>query len=462
MDETDGYDTRTNRRMVAVTASLLVTAVLSIPSPLLGLWFGMLSQNLTIGVTVLMTALSANYLLVLGLCWLQRWQAARSVLFAGWVLYLSTVLQCYHPSQPAIVQILLLNTTAAFALVVQTTVLALAPWRQAVRWILTLLFVGSGSFGILVFRTAQLDGDGVGLITFGCLVLLLSVVMLVPLRVVFSDLEAAVDASREAQLDAQALREDAAHARDRALAANTAKSRFLANMSHELRTPLNAILGYVELIREEADDAGETAYDADLAHIHDAGTHLLGLINAILDLSKIEAGKIEVHDAHFDPSRLVDDLVGTIRPLARQKNLEVRVQATELRELMSDESKIRQVLLNLLSNAVKFTDEGRIELNAWMEPHWFVVTVGDSGVGIAPDRLEAIFDAFERTEAEITRRVGGTGLGLSISRKICELLGGTLTVESQVGEGSTFVVRIPVRPPKRRRTTIGVQHLTIS
>lgn len=461
MTEGHRQEARANRRLVYVVASLFVVSLLSIPSPIPGIYTDRLPTSVALWISGLLTALSAAYVVVLTLAWAQRWRAARGTLLIAWSLFSALLLQAYDPGIVPIAQALILGVSALFTILVQVSIVALVPWREA-RWgLLVLLGSVGASYALVIARNATLAETGIGLALFGGLALMLTATTVIPVRTVLADLEGALEASHEARLDAHALRIDAAHARDRALAANTAKSRFLANMSHELRTPLNAILGYVELIQEEAEDAGHDAYEQDLARIHDAGAHLLGLINAILDLSKIEAGKIEVHDALFDPAAMVDGLISTMRPLAAQKHLDLTIQTNALRRFRSDEGKIRQVLLNLLSNAVKFTDTGRVELNAWMEPTWFVATVSDSGPGIEEDRLESVFDAFERTEAEITRRVGGTGLGLSISRKICELLGGTLTVESEVGVGSTFVVRIPVKPPRRRRTTIGVEHLTV-
>ena len=251
---------------------------------------------------------------------------------------------------------------------------------------------------------------------------------------------------------AQALKE-ASKAKDTAESANRTKSAFLANMSHELRTPMNAIIGYSEMLMEEATDLGQDAFIADLQKIHSSGKNLLCLINDILDLSKIESGKMTIYCETIDLSTMIRDVADGVQPLV-QKNrnrLEIEIQPG-LGEIHSDLTKIRQTLFNLLSNASKFTEDGTIRLSvASGEENGtkkLKLTVTDSGIGISPEQMERLFEAFTQADESTTRKYGGTGLGLTISREFCRMLGGDITAESVVGKGSTFTVTLPFEPPK--------------
>ncbi len=237
-------------------------------------------------------------------------------------------------------------------------------------------------------------------------------------------------------------------ARREAEAASSAKSQFLANVSHELRTPLNAIIGYSEMLQEEAEDRRMEDFADDLLKIRSAGQHLLTLINDILDLSKIEAGKMELHLETFDICGLIEEVATTVRPLAKKNEnvLEARC-AVETGRMHSDLTKVRQVLLNLVSNACKFTRAGRIRIDAERQAgdgeSRIVLSVTDTGIGMTPEQLERVFEAFSQAESSTAAKYGGTGLGLAISRRFCRLMGGDLEVVSRIGEGSTFTVRLP-------------------
>ena len=228
------------------------------------------------------------------------------------------------------------------------------------------------------------------------------------------------------------------------------KSEFLANMSHELRTPLNAIIGYSEMLQEDAADLGAEQLTDDLKKINAAGKHLLELINAVLDLSKIEAGKMELYLESFDVAGLVRDIAAVIQPLATKNanRLDVRCPA-DAGTMRADLTKVRQALFNLLSNACKFTERGTISLAVAREAKgaqdWMVFRVSDTGIGMTPDQLARLFEAFTQADAATTRRYGGTGLGLALSRCLCRMMGGDVTVESEAGRGSTFTIRLPAQ-----------------
>ena len=237
-------------------------------------------------------------------------------------------------------------------------------------------------------------------------------------------------------------------ARDAAEAASRAKSAFLANMSHELRTPLNAIIGYSELLEEIAAENDHTDYADDLRKVQSAGKHLLSLINGILDLSKVEAGRMEVLVDEFDVSDTLNELLATVRPLAEGRNNRLSLQVDAAVGMMrSDVTKVRQILFNLLSNANKFTSHGTIVIStrAYTEASedWIEFKVQDTGIGIAPEQAEQLFQDFTQADASTTRKYGGTGLGLAISRRFCHLLKGEITLASVPREGSTFTVRLP-------------------
>ncbi|MFN0067682.1 MAG: response regulator, partial [Limisphaerales bacterium] len=225
------------------------------------------------------------------------------------------------------------------------------------------------------------------------------------------------------------------------------KSQFLANMSHELRTPLNAILGYSEMLQEEATDIGQPGFVPDLQRIHGAGRHLLTLINDILDLSKIEAGKMTLYCEEFDVPRIVAEITATVAPLVEKKANRLVVDCPPAAGRMrTDQTKVRQILFNLLSNAAKFTERGTVTLSVARTGDTLEFAVSDTGIGLRPDQVERLFQPFTQADASTTRQYGGTGLGLTICRRFCEMLGGGIVVASEPGRGSRFTVTLPAEP----------------
>ena len=243
---------------------------------------------------------------------------------------------------------------------------------------------------------------------------------------------------REAELE---------RARADAEAGNRIKSEFLANMSHELRTPLNAIIGYSEILQEDAEDAGDASVAADLKKIEGAGKHLLGLINDVLDLSKIEAGRMEACIEALDVAALANDVRLMVEPLAAANGNKLSVTLEPgLGPIESDVTRLRQCLLNLLGNACKFTKDGQVWLDIRRADGHIAFTVSDTGIGMTPAQSARLFQAFYQAHTSTTRNYGGTGLGLSITRGFAHMLGGEITVQSRPGEGSVFTLTLPLPP----------------
>jgi signal transduction histidine kinase/DNA-binding response OmpR family regulator len=242
-------------------------------------------------------------------------------------------------------------------------------------------------------------------------------------------------------------------ARERAEEANRTKSEFLANMSHELRTPLNAIIGYSEILEEDAIDQGQDFLINDIKKIRNAGKHLLSLINDVLDLAKIESGKVDLYLESFDVNKMVKDVVDTLQPTCEKNNNKMVVNCPDNIGLMrSDFTKVRQSLFNLLSNASKFTHNGEVKLTVHQEvfkaktgetQKFLHFIVQDTGIGMKPEHCKKLFQAFSQADSSTTRKYGGTGLGLAITQNFINMMGGEVAVESEYGVGSTFTLKLP-------------------
>jgi signal transduction histidine kinase len=236
-------------------------------------------------------------------------------------------------------------------------------------------------------------------------------------------------------------------------AANAAKGRFLATMSHELRTPLNAVIGYSQLLQEICQDRGIEGLTPDLERIERSGAILLQLVNQVLDYSKAEAEQIQLQPEPFDVRSVVEDVVSSVGPQVVKRNNRLKVSGeTGPFPVSTDLLRFRQSLLNLVANACKFTEGGDISVELRREPSqwgdWVAVSIRDTGIGISADQQDRIFQAFTQADATTTRKFGGTGLGLSISRKFCRLMGGDITVESELGKGANFTMRLPAQLPR--------------
>jgi PAS domain S-box-containing protein len=273
-----------------------------------------------------------------------------------------------------------------------------------------------------------------------------------------------ITAQKMAEAEQEQAQAQLREAKEAAEAANRAKSAFLANMSHELRTPLNAIIGYSEMLEEDALDLGQDDFVPDLHKIHGAGKHLLVLINDILDLSKIEAGKMDVFVESFVLTDLLDSVVATIEPAIAKNENQLEVSYNDLGIMYADKTKVRQILFNLMSNAAKFTEKGQITLTVTRErpsvatdakSDWIKFEVSDSGIGMTSEQMLNLFRPFTQADSSTTRQYGGTGLGLAISRHFCRMMGGDITAESEFGHGSTFIVHLPADAEKSIRHTPG-------
>ena len=253
---------------------------------------------------------------------------------------------------------------------------------------------------------------------------------------------------QKSRLDIQKFKLEAQRAKVQAQAANQAKNQFLANMSHELRTPMNAIIGYTEILQEDAREQSEEQFIPDLQKIHGASYHLLDLINNLFDMSRIESSQMELYIETFDIAPMVQDITASISPLLEKQANILRVECdSALGTMTSDLTKMRQNLLNLLNNANKFSKQSTIVLTVSRvleeDVDWIIFKVADQGIGMSPDQIQRLFQAFMQVDSSPTRRFGGTGLGLAITKQFCQLMGGDIIVESQLSIGSKFIMRLP-------------------
>lgn len=258
--------------------------------------------------------------------------------------------------------------------------------------------------------------------------------------------------------------QDRRNAENKALEASRIKSSFLANMSHELRTPLNAIIGYTEMMLEDSSESDRLTSRNDLQNVQSAARNLLAIVDDILDLSKIEAGKMDIRVETFLVADLIENVATTIAPLVQKNHNTLKLKYSKaLGDIKTDRTKLNQILTNLLSNACKFTEHGRIELYVETTVEdgrtWFKFSVSDTGIGIAPETLERLFTPFTQADDSPTRKYGGTGLGLALSQHFCHMLGGDISAESVLGKGSVFRVRMPSEPLDPRLTGVVMESL---
>jgi CheY-like chemotaxis protein/nitrogen-specific signal transduction histidine kinase len=266
---------------------------------------------------------------------------------------------------------------------------------------------------------------------------------------------------RDNAREIRAAREEAERSRAAAEAASRTKSAFLANMSHELRTPLNAIIGYSEILVEDAADRGDKTSIADLEKIQGAGKHLLSLINDILDLSKIEAGRMDIYLEQVFLSMLIGEVKSIVEPMVRKNDNQLAIEcAHDIGSMRTDLVKLKQSLINLLSNAAKFTKQGKVTLRVSREraddgQAWVKFAVSDSGIGMTDEQMGRLFQAFTQADSSTTRTYGGTGLGLTITKHFCAMLGGSIDVKSKSGQGATFTISLPDRSAKQVAAEFG-------
>jgi len=432
-------DTR-RRSMLALGVSVTITC-LCVPVALVVFLVASPEDRVVGTFNTLLTALLAGVTGPLlrrrGLVWAANWLAG--LLFAGAVFSMHFGGGLFAPF------VLMLPLIAALATIVGGS-------RSGITW------AGLCVAALLIFQVfgdpTQMLADLMHVASPAALATTFAIVIIMVLTTVvvlsettkreaIAQIAAATRRVEEAVRHEQRARDLAAEA----VAANAAKSAFLATMSHELRTPLNVIIGYSEMALEDLEERGDAKLVEDLRRVHGAGEQLLGLISDVLDLSRIEAERLEIGREPFDVAAMVEELATALRPHATRN--ETRLIPQESAGLVVaglDRARVRQVVHNLVSNAIKFTRRGEVRIQARTTATDLEISVQDTGIGIAPDKLELIFLPFTQADPSRTRRYEGSGLGLAISRRLCEVMGGTLSVTSTPARGSTFIVRLPCTP----------------
>ena len=428
------------------------------------LFFGILSFGSTILVFnsrwAVISFPTLHIVAILG-CVMAFYAVSRGYLLpSGWMLVLTlilglggVVLLSRQEQSPAGI----VTGIAAFMFIPIVAALVLPRNMIIPAALISVVVYGLSQFGIRVDSAEIIDLDAQQLISAALPLLLIEGTLLRQFRVEFDsrllDMQESMRQTEEAKQQTEIAWQQAEADRQRAEEADQAKSQFLANMSHELRTPLNAIIGYSEAMLGGMAGEFTTQQTTLLGHVQHNSRRLLGLINDVLDLSKIEAGSMELHITPVAPQHLINETVDGLRSLAQDRGIYLNIEFDAMipEFIQTDPDKIQQILVNLISNAVKFTDEGGVSIiaHAAGDLSWKLV-VQDSGIGIPPDALEFIFDPFQQVDGSSTRKYRGTGLGLAIVKRLVEQMGGSITLDSELKKGSTFTIVLPYEAVRSR------------
>lgn len=440
---------RRDRRLAALLKFLMVLWPFGVLAAVVAFFFDDKTPIMGYLVVGALIAFEALYVWCYRLTQIRRHELARRLLFSCWTIFACAQLQLFSPQlENSMFGALLLCIANIFYAVIIIGIASLDVWERARRWLQLILLSYVVSSAVLFWRSfdAMASPRLLVITSIVCLILILCVLAFT--RAFITDLQELLSFSEEARKREAMLRLQTESARDSAMQASLIKSQFLANMSHELRTPLSAIIGYVDLIEEEAEEIALHDFDSDLGRIRSAATHLHGLINDILDLSKIEAGKLEIVETQIMLPELLEGIRATVGPLmSKNDNQFVFEDTARVGRILCDDVRLRQILLNLLSNAAKFTRDGQVALRVSCQEcdRLLCLEVEDSGIGISADKLDKIFAPFEQADGSTTREYGGTGLGLPITSRLVEMMHGMLEVESVPDKGSTFRVLLPLR-----------------